>query len=325
MCISRRRLMQIAASAPALSMTSLVAQAQAYPARPVRILVGFTAGSAVDVYARLIAQSLSERLGQQFVVENRPGAGSNLAAEQVVRAAPDGYTLLLAVSANAINATLYDKLSFNFIRDTVPVGAITRDPNVIVVNPSVQAANLGEFIAYAKANPGKLTMASAGNGTPGHVAGQLLQIMTSTSMVHVPYRGGPPAFTDLLSGQVNSYFAPISAAVPHVKGGRLRALAVTSATRSDALPDVPAAAEFVPGFEASTWYGFAAPKDTPAEIVTTLNREINAALADPKTNAKLTELGSIPLPGSPADFGRLIAAETEKWGQVIRTAGIKAE
>ena len=279
--------------------------------------------AANDIVARLIGQWLSERLGQPFIIENRPGAGSNIATEAVVRAPPDGYTLLLVGPPNAINATLYDKLNFNFIRDIAPVASIVRVPNVMVVNPSVPAKTVPEFIAYAKANPGKINMASAGIGSSAHVAGELFKMMTGVDMVHVPYRGAAPALTDLLGGQVQVCSPRMPASIEYIKAGKLRALAVTTATRSEALPDVPTVGEFVPGYEASSWYGVGAPKNTPAEIVDKLNKEINAALADPKIKARLADLGGTALAGSPADFGKLIADETEKWGKVIRAANIK--
>ena len=324
MKLPRRQFLHLAAGATALPAVSRIARAQAYPSRPVRIVVGLTAGSASDIVARLVGQSLSERLGQQFVVENRPGAGTNIAAEAVVRSAPDGYTLLLAASPNAINASLYDKLSFNFIRDIAPVAAISREPNVVLVNPSVPAKAVPEFIAYAKANPGRINMASAGNGTTSHLAGELFKMMTGVNMVHVPYRGGT-ALTDLLAGQVQVFFPPMVVPIAQVKAGKLRALAVTTATRSEALPDIPTVGEFVPGYEASVWFGLGAPYGTPAEIIDKLNQETNAALADPKIKARIAESGGNALAGSPADFGKLIADETEKWGKVIRAANIKLD
>ena len=305
---------------PALSR---LARAQPYPARPVRIIVGFPAGGGVDITARLIGQWLSERLGQQFVVENRPGAGSNIAAEAVVRAPPDGYTLFLATPANALNATLYESLSFNFIRDTAPVGALMQVPLVMLVNPSLAARTVPEFIAHAKAHPGKVNMGLGGTGGVDHVAAILFQKQTGTRFQLVPYRGLAPALTDLLGGQLQLVFSSIPAAIGYLKAGKLRALAVTSAVRADAVPDLPTIGEFVPGLEASQWYGVAAPTGTPAEIVDKLNKEINAGLADPKTKARLAELGGMVLAGSPADFAKLIADETEKWGKVIRAAGIK--
>jgi len=290
----------------------------------VRIIVGFAPAGGTDIVARLVGQWLSERLGQQFVVENRPGAGTDIAAEAVVRSAPDGYTLLLAASPNAINASLYDKLSFNFIRDIAPVAAISREPNVVLVNPSVPTRTVPEFIAYTKANPGRVNMASAGNGTTSHLAGELFKMMTGVNMVHVPYRS-TTQLTDLLAGQVQVSFPPMVVAIAQVKAGKLRALAVTTATRSEALPDIPAVGEFVPGYEASVWFGLGAPNGTPAEIIDKLNQETNAALADPKIKARIAESGGNTLAGSPADFGKLIAEETEKWGKVIRAANIKAE
>jgi tripartite-type tricarboxylate transporter receptor subunit TctC len=272
-----------------------------------------------------MGQWLSERLGQQFVIENRPGAATKIATEAVVRAAADGYTLLIVGTTQAINATLYDKLNFHFIRDIAPVAGLTRVPNVIVVNPSVPATTVPEFIAYAKANAGKLSMASGGIGSSGHVSGELFKMMTGVNMAHVPYRGGAPALTDLLAGQVQVYFSPMPAAIAYIKAGKLRALAVTTAVRSEALPEIPTLGEFVPGYEASIWLGIGAPKATPAEIVNKLNKEVNAALDDPKMKARLADLGGTPLPGSPVQFGKLIADETEKWARVIRAANIKAE
>jgi tripartite-type tricarboxylate transporter receptor subunit TctC len=291
----------------------------------VRIVVGLAPGGTNDIVARLMGQWLSERLGQQFVIDNRPGAASNIATEAVVRAAADGYTLLLSSVNNAINATLYDKLNFNFIRDIAPVAGVIRGANVMVVNPSVPANTVPEFIAYAKANPRKLNMASPGSGTGPHLCGELFMMMTGTSMIHVPYRGGGPALTDLLGGQVQVYFPGTVSSIEYIRAGRLRALAVTTATRSDALPNVPTVGEFVPGYEASGWFGIGAPKNTPSEIIDKLNKEINAGLADPKIKARLVDLGGTVLSGSPPDFGKLIADETEKWGKVIRDANIKAE
>jgi tripartite-type tricarboxylate transporter receptor subunit TctC len=291
----------------------------------VRIIVGLTAGSASDIVARLVGQWLSERLGQPFVIENRPGAGTNIAAEAVVRSTPDGYTLLLAASPNSINASLYDKLSFNFIRDIAPVAAISREPNVVVVNPSVPTKTVPEFIAYAKANSGRINMASAGNGSTSHLAGELFNRMTDVNLVHVPYRGGGTALTDLLAGQVQVFFPPMVVPIGQVRAGKLRALAVTTATRSEALPDIPTVGEFVPGYEASVWFGLGAPTGTPAEIIDKLNRETNAALADPKIKARMAESGGNALAGSPADFGKLVADETEKWSKVIQAANIRAE
>ena len=304
---------------------SRIAWAQTYPTRPVRIIVGFTAGGVNDTLARLIGQWLSERLGQPFIIENRPGAGGNVGTEAVVRSPADGYTLLLVQTPNAINATLYDKLNYNFIRDIAPVSSISLEPEVVVVNPSVPAKTVPEFIAYAKANPSQLNFASAGNGVAGHLAGELFKMMTGISMVHVPYRGGAPAVTDLLGGQVQVMFLVISASIEHIKAGKLRPLAVTSAARSEALPDVPTVGEFVPGYELSVWFGVGAPKNTPAEIVDKLNKEINTGLADPAIKARLDRLGITVFAGSPAGFGKFIAEETEKWGKVIRTANIKPE
>jgi tripartite-type tricarboxylate transporter receptor subunit TctC len=323
--LARRQFLHLAAGATALPAVSRIAWAQTYPARPVRIVVGLTAGSASDIVARLVGQWLSERLGQQFVVENRPGAGTNIAAEAVVRSVPDGYTLLLTASPNAINASLYDKLSFNFIRDIAPVAAISREPNVIVVNPSLPTRTVPELIAYAKANPGRINMASAGNGTTSHLAGELFKMMTGVNMMHVPYRGGGPALTDLLAGQVQVFFPPMVVPVGQIRAGKLRALAVTTATRSEALPDIPTVGEFVPGYEASVWFGLGVPKGTPAEVINKLNQETNAALTDIKIKARMAESGGTVLPGSPADFGKLIAEETEKWSKVVREANIKPE
>ena len=319
----RRHILHLTAGAAALPAVSRVAWAQTYPTRPVRLIVGVAAGCGTDIVARLISQWLSERLGQQFIVENRPGAGSNIATEVVVRAPPDGYTLLTVGAPAAINATLYyDKLNFNFIRDIAPVAGIMRGPLVMLVNPSFPAKTVPEFIAYAKANPGKINMASGGNGTTPHVTGELFKMMTGVDMVHVPYRGAGPAITDLLGGQVQVLF---DNPIEHIRAGRLRALAVTTTTRSEALPDIPTLGEFVPGYDASGWFGIGAPKDTPVQIIDRLNREINACLADPRMKARLTDLGGIVLSGSPADFGKHIAEETEKWAKVIKFAGIKPE
>jgi tripartite-type tricarboxylate transporter receptor subunit TctC len=322
MKLPRRQFLHLAAGAAALPALSQFARAQAYPTRPVRILVGFAAGGTGDILARLMGQWLSERLGQQFVIENRTGAGGNIAAEAVVRAPADGYALLLVAGAQMVNATLYDKLSFNFIRDIAPVASISRETSVMVVNPSFPAKSLPEFIAYTKANPGKISMASAGIGGPSHVAGELFKMMTGVNMVHVPYRGGAPALTDLLGGQVQVYFSQMAGTIEYIRAGTLRPLAVISATRSEALPDVPTVGEFVPGYEASSGWGLGAPRNTPAEIIDKLNKEINAGLADPKIKARL-DLGGAVLPGSPAAFGKLIAEETEKWGKVVKFAGIK--
>jgi tripartite-type tricarboxylate transporter receptor subunit TctC len=321
----RRQFLHLVAGAAALSAVSHISWAQTYPTRPVRIIDGFAAGGPADIVARLIAQWLSERLGQPFVVENRPGAGTTIATEAVVRAPPDGYTLLLAATPAAINATLYEKLNFNFIRDIVPVASLIRAPSVLEVNPSVPAKTVPEFIAYAKANPGKLTMASGGIGAPSHLFGELFKFMTGVNLVHVPYRGAAPAVTDLLAGQVQVYFDPLPNSIGYIRAGKVRPLAITSATRSEALPDVPTVGEFVPGYEASVWWGVGAPKNTPSQIIDKLNEAINAGLADPKIKARLADLGGTPLVGSPADFGKLIADETEKWRKVIRAANIKAE
>jgi tripartite-type tricarboxylate transporter receptor subunit TctC len=315
----------MSAGAAALAAASRTARAQTYPARPVRLIIGYPPGGSADITARLMGQWLSERLGQQFVIESRPGAGTNIATEAVVRAAPDGYTLLLVAPANAINATLYDKLNYNFIRDVAPVAGLIRFPNVMVVNPSVPAKTIPEFIAYAKANPGKLNMASSGNGSTIHVSGELFKMMTGVNMVHVPYRGGAPALTDMISGQVQVMFDNVPTSIEFIRAGKLRPLAVTTAARSDVLPDLPTVADFVPGYEASAWYGVGAPKGTPDEIIDRLNKEINAILADPKTKARLAELGATVLAGSPADFGKLVAEETEKWGKVVKFSGAKPD
>jgi tripartite-type tricarboxylate transporter receptor subunit TctC len=321
----RRQFLHLAAGAAALPAVSRFAWAQAYPTQPVRIVVGFPAGGTADIMARLMGQWLSERLGQPFVVESRPGAGSNLATEAVVRAAADGYTLLTVSTTQAINATLYERLNYNFIRDIAPVASIASTPLVMEVNPSVPAKTVPEFIAYAKANPGKLNLATPGIGTPPHVAGELFRMMAGVNLVHVPYRGTGPMLTDLIGGQVQVAFDPLPASIQHIRAGKLRALAVTTATRSDALPDVPTVGEFLPGYDASGWYGIGAPKGTPAEIIGKLNKEINAGLADPKIKARLADLGGTLLAGSPADFGKLIADDTEKWGKVVRAANIKAD
>jgi tripartite-type tricarboxylate transporter receptor subunit TctC len=323
--LGRRNFLHLAAGAAALPAVSRFAWAQTYPTKPVRILVGFAPGGGVDIMARLIGQWLSERLGQPFVIENRPVAGTNIATEAVVRASPDGYTLLVVSSANTINATLYDKLNFVFLRDIAPVAGIISLPFVMVANPSVPAKTVPEFTAYAKANPGKISVGSPGIGTPGHVAGELFKMMAGVEMIHVPYRGAGPALVDLLSGQVQVMFPTMPASIEYVRAGKLRALAVTTATRSDALPDIPTVAEFVPGYEASQWYGVGVPKDTPTEIVDKLNKEINAGLADAKMKSRLADLGGTVLAGSPADFGKLIADDTEKWGNVIRALNIKAD
>jgi tripartite-type tricarboxylate transporter receptor subunit TctC len=325
MKLPRRRFLQAAAAAATLPAMSPIAWAQTYPWRPARIIVGYAAGGGVDISARLVGQWLSERLGQQFVIENRPGAGTNIATETVVRAAPDGYTLLLVNAANAINATLYEKLNYNFLRDIAPVASMIRVALVVVINPSLPANTIPEFIAYAKANPGRINMASGGSGGPDHASGELFQIETAVRMTHVPYRGLAPALSDLMGGQVQVVFSTVPAAIEYIKAGRLRALAVTTATRSELLPELPTVGDFVPGFEASQWYGIGAPKSTPAEIVDRLNAEINAALVDPRLKARIADLGGEVLAGSPADFGKLIAADTDKWAKVIRAANIKAD
>jgi len=321
----RRKFLRLAAGAAVLPTLSRLAKAQGYPSRPIRLIIGYTPGGSADLTARLMGQWLSERFGQSFVVENRPGGGTNIATEAVVRAPPDGYTLLLAAPANAINATLYDKLNFNFLRDSEPVAGIIRFPNVVVVNPSVPVKSIPELIAYAKANPGKLNMASSGNGSTIHMSGELFKMLTGTDMVHVPYRGGAPALTDLIAGQVQVMFDNIPTCAEHVKSGKLRGLAVTSTTRSDVLPDLPTLADFLPGYEASAWYGFVAPKNTPAAIIEKVNKEINAVLADPAAKKRFTEIGAILLPGSAADFGKLLADETEKWGKVVKFSGAKVD
>jgi tripartite-type tricarboxylate transporter receptor subunit TctC len=325
MKLQRRQFLQLAAAAAALPVTSGVASAQTYPVRPVRLMIGYTPGGSADLTARLMGQWLSERLGQSFVIENRPGGGTNIATEAVVRAAPDGYTLLLVAPANAINATLYDKLNFDFLRDTEPVAGIIRFPNVVVVNPSLPINSIPELIAYAKANPGKLNMASSGNGSTIHMSGELFKMLTGINMVHVPYRGGAPALTDLIAGQVQVMFDNIPTCAEHVKSGKLRGLAVTSTTRSEVLPDLPVVADFLPGYEASAWYGIGAPKGTPPEIIERLNKAVNEILADPKAKARFTELGAILLPGSAVDFGKLLANETDKWGKVVKFSGAKVD
>ena len=324
MKLPRRKFLHLAAGTAALPAVSL-AWAQAYPTRPVRLIVAVAPGGGTDILARLMGQWLSERLGQPFVIENRPGAGSNIGTEAVVRAPPDGYTLLLASSANAIAASLYDRLNFDFIRDIAPVAGISRYSNVIVVHPSFPVKTVSAFIAYAKANPGKINMGSGGNGGVSHVSGELFKLMAGISMLHVPYRGTAPALTELLGGQVQVVFADVSSAVEHIRAGKLRPLAVTTALRSEALPGIPTVAESVPGYEASTWQGIGAPKNTPVEIVDKLNKEINAGLADPNMKARLADLGGTVLAGSPADFGKLIAEETEKWGKVVKFSGAKAD
>ena len=321
----RRRFLHLAAGAAALPVVSRVARAQVYPSRPVRLVVGYAAGGVNDILARVMGQWLSERLGQPFLIENKPGAGSNIATETVVRSPADGYTLLLVSAANAINATLYDKLNFNFSRDIAPVSGIGRVSNVMVVHPSFPAKTVNEFIAYAKANPGKIAMASAGIGSLQHIGGELFKMMTGVNMVHVPYRGGAPALTDLIGGQVQVYFSSTASSIEYIRADKIRPLGVTSTQRSVALPDVPTIAEFVPGYEASAWYGLGTPRSTPGEIVERLNKEVDAGLADLKLKARLAEFGALPLVGSAFEFGGLVADETEKWGKVVKFAGIKPE
>jgi len=324
MKLSRRHALRLA-SAAALTVASGSARAQAYPNRSVRIVVGFAPGGTTDVLARLLGQFLSERLGQPFVVENRPGAGTNIATEAVVKAPPDGHTLLMVSPPNAINATLYERLSFNFLRDIAPVAAVTRGPNVMEVNPSLRSKTVAEFIAYAKANPGRISFASAGVGSSQHLSGEMFKMMAGVDMIHVPYRGGAPALTDLIGGQVQVMFDNVSSSIEHIRAGRLRPLAVTTATRSDALPDIPTVGDFLPGYEASVVNGVGAPRNTPPHAIDTLNKEINAALAEPQIKARLAELGMSVLPGSPADYAKLLADETEKWAKVVKFSGARAE
>ena len=323
MQVPRRQFLQLSAGAAALAV-SRFAWAQAYPSRPVRLIVPFPAGGGAEISARLIGQWLSERLGQPFIIDNRPGAGTNIGTEAAVRAPPDGHTLLLVNAANAINATLYDKLSFNFIRDIAPVGGIMRVPSVMVVHPSLPARSVPELIAYAKADPGKLSMASGGIGSGSHVAGELFKMMAGVNMVHVPYRGVAPALTDLLGGQVQVMAASSAASIEYIRSSKLRALAVTGPTRTDVLPDIPSVGEFLPGYEASGWFGVGAPRNTPGEIIDRLNNEINAGLADPRIKARFADLGGTVLGGSAADFGKFVADETEKWSKVVKFAGAKA-
>jgi tripartite-type tricarboxylate transporter receptor subunit TctC len=325
MRLPRRTFLHLAAGVAALPAISRIASAQAYPSRPIRLILGFAAGGSADIVARLIAQFVSDRIGQPVIVENRTGASSNLAGEAVARSAPDGYTLLYVTTVNAINATFFDNLKFDLKRDFAPVSGVTRAPNVLEVNPSVPANNVAEFVAYAKANPGKLNMASTGNGTSIHLAGELFKAMTGTNLVHVPYRSPPQAMTDLLAGQVQVMFDVMTQGLQHIKEGRLRALAVTTAARSDALPEVPTVAETVPGYEASSWSGVCAPSGTPAGNVEMLNKEINAALTDPTIKARLASIGSTAITGSPAEFATFLTEETDKWGKVVRAANIKAE
>ena len=325
MKLSRRSLLHLSAGAVALPALFRRARAQTYPARPIRLIIGYTPGGSADITARLTGQWLSERLGQSVIVESRPGGGTNIATEAVVRAPPDGYTLLLVAPANAINATLYDKLNFEFLRDIVPVAGIIRFPNVVDVNPSLPVKSIPELIAYAKINPGKLNMASSGNGSTIHMSGELFKMMTGINMVHVPYRGGAPALTDLIAGQVHVMFDNIPTSAEHVRSGRLRGLAVTGTARSHVLPELPTVADFLPGYEASAWYGLGAPRNTPAAVIDRLNDAVNAILADPTSQGRFAELGASLLPGSPADFGKLLADETEKWGKVVKFAGAKPD
>jgi tripartite-type tricarboxylate transporter receptor subunit TctC len=321
--LSRRKFFHLAAGAAALPAMSRIASAQAYPSRPVRIILGFAPGQAIDIVTRIIGQWLSEQLGQQFIIENRPGAGGNIATEAVVRAPPDGYTLLAIGSNNMINVTLYEKLNYDFIRDIAPVASIYRVPQIMEVNPSFPAKTVLEFIAYAKAHPGEISFASAGNGSVAHVTGELFKMMTGVDMLHVPYRGAPPALTDLISGQVHVMFDNMPSSIEHIRAGRLRPLAVTATTRWQELPDIPTVADFVPGFETSAWAGIGAPKNTPAEIIDKLNREINGALLDPKIKARIADLGGMVLALSPTEYGKRIEEETEKWAKVIKFSGAK--
>jgi tripartite-type tricarboxylate transporter receptor subunit TctC len=325
MKLPRRNFLHLAAGAAALPAVARIATAQSYPTRPVRIVVPFAPGGVNDITARLIGQLLTERLGQQFLIENRTGGGGNIGIEAVVRSPADGYTLLVVGTTAAINATLFEKLNYNFIRDIAPVASIIRVPHVMQVNPSLSVATVPEFIAYAKANPGKISMGSGGNGSPAHVTGELFKMMTGVNLTHVPYRGAGPAITDLLGGQIQATFTDMAASIEYIRAGKLRALAVTTATRSEALPDIPTVGDFVSGFEASQWVGLCAPKNTPPEIIGKLNTEINSGLADPKLKARLADLGGMVLAGSPADFGKLIADDTEKWGKVVKLSGAKPE
>ena len=321
--LSRLKFLHLAAGAAALPAMSRIASAQAYPSRPVRIILGFAPGQAIDIVTRIIGQWLSEQLGQQFIIENRPGAGGNIATEAVVRAPPDGYTLLAIGSNNMINVTLYEKLNYDFIRDIAPVASIYRVPQIMEVNPSFPTKTVGEFIAYAKAHPGEISFASAGNGSVAHVTGELFKMMTGVDMLHVPYRGAPPALTDLISGQVHVMFDNMPSSIEHIRAGRLRPLAVTATTRWQEFPDIPTVADFVPGFETSAWAGIGAPKNTPAEIIDKLNREINGALLDPKIKARIADLGGMVLALSPTEYGKRIEEETEKWAKVIKFSGAK--
>ena len=323
MKLPRRQLLRLAAGAAALPAVARTASAQSYPTRPVRIVVGFAAGQAIDIVTRIVGQSLSERLGQQFIIENRPGAGGNIGTEVVVRAPPDGYTLLAIGSNNMINATLYEKLNYDFIQDIAPVASIYRVPQVVEVNPSFPATTLPEFIEYAKANPGKINFASAGSGSVAHLSGELFKVMAGVNMLHVPYRGAPAALTDLIGGQVQVMFDNMPSSMEHIRAGRLRPLAVTAATRLEGLPDIPTVGDFVPGFETSAWAGIGAPRNTPVEIIDKLNREINAALADPKIEARMADLGGMVLALSPTEYGKRIAEETTKWAKAVKFSGAK--
>jgi tripartite-type tricarboxylate transporter receptor subunit TctC len=322
---TRRKVLQLTAGLAFLPALPHVARAETYPAHPARIIVGFAPGGGTDITARLIGQRLNEKLNQPFIIENRPGAGANIGMDAVAKAAPDGYTLLLVSPGSAINASLYEKLNYNFIRDIAPIGGIHRTPNVLAVHPSFPAKTLAEFVAYAKANPGKVNAATSGIGASDHMSGELFRMMVGVDIIQVHYRGAGPAITDLLAGQVQASFAPMAPALEHLKAGKLRPLAVTTLTRSEALPDIPAINESVPGFESSTWYGLAAPMGTPAAIIDALNKEVNAALADPTISKRFADLGGVPIPGSPADFGKLIAEETEKWAKVVKFANVKLD
>jgi tripartite-type tricarboxylate transporter receptor subunit TctC len=319
----RRQFLRLAGAAAALPAVSRLARAQGYPSRQIRLIIGYPPGGSADITARLMAQWLGERLGQPVIIESRPGGGTNIATEAVINAPPDGYTLLLVAPANAINAALYEKLNHNFLRDMLPVAGLIRFPNVVVVNPDVPVKSIPELIEYAKANPGKLNMASSGNGSTIHMSGELFKMMTGVNMIHVPYRGGALALTDMIAGQVQVMFDNIPTAMEFVRSGKLRGLAVTGAARSETLPDLPTVADFLPGYEATSWYGLGAPKGTPSDIIDKLNREVNAILADPKTKARFAELGAILLPGTPSEFGKLVADETEKWGKVVKFSGAK--
>jgi tripartite-type tricarboxylate transporter receptor subunit TctC len=325
MRLSRREVLRLAAGVATFPAVLRMAKAENYPYKPVRFIIGYTPGGSADIAARLTGQWLSERLGQSFIVESRPGAGSNIGTEAVIRSPPDGYTILLVAPANAINATLYRKLNYNFIRDIEPVAGIIRFPNVMEVNPSVPAKTVPEFITYAKANPGKINFASSGNGSTIHMSGELFKMMTGVDIVHVPYRGSAQALTDMLGGQVQVMFDNVPTSLEHIRSGKLRPLAVTTSMRSEVLPDVPTMADFVPGYESSAWYGVAVPKGTPPEIIDMLNRAINAGLADPKLKARFAELSAAVLPGSPDDFGKLLADETEKWAKVVKFSGASAD